>query len=182
MTLSMLETGVCTTHDSPEFLAKFKHLMSLNAAAVAIITCRDVDGRRYGLSVTSLSSFSIKPPSVLISVNHAAEAHEPLCRAQRFGVNFLREGQHDISNRFAGLNGEKNEGKYAGGDWIGTGNGVPVLRDAYFWLDCEVLAQTPILSHTVFVGKVNAACGPAEGCPSIYFGRNYVSIGGVASA
>lgn len=182
MTQNAMETGSPVVSSSDEFLAKFKHLMSLNASAVAVITCEDSDGRRYGLTATSVSSFSVSPPSMLICVNHTAEAHEPLLRAQRFGVNFLREGQHDISNRFAGMNGERNEGKYIGGDWLRTENGVPVLRDAFFWLDCEVLVQSPVLTHTIFIGKVNSVCGPADGNPVIYFGRNYISLGDALGA
>lgn len=182
MVENLTDPRTWSNDDSGEFLSKFKHLMSLNASAVAVITCEDKDGRRYGLTATSVSSFSVSPPSMLICVNHTAEAHEPLCRIQRFGVNFLREGQHDISNRFAGLNGEKNEGKYAGADWTRTENGVPVLRDAYFWLDCEVLVQSPVLTHTIFIGKVNSVCGPTQGGPAIYFGRNYVSIASAVGA
>ena len=166
---------------APDFLQEFKRLMSLNASAVAVITCAEPDGARYGLAVTSVSSFSVEPPSVLICVNRTAEAHEPLRRAGRFGVNFLCDGQRDIANRFAGMQGEKNEAKYAGGDWSSTRNGVPILRDAFFWLECEVLHAAPILTHTVFIGKVITACG-GDGRPAVYFGRDYVSIGAATPA
>lgn len=159
-----------------DFVQSFKHLMSLNASAVGVITCIASDGIRYGLTATSISSFSMEPPSVLISVNHKAEAHDILIDRRCFGVSFLAVGQEDVAMRFAGFKGEKNEQKFADAHWAETKSGVPVLSDAMFWISCRVKEAVRIATHTIVVGDVVEASLARGSAPSIYYERGFTQL------
>ena len=160
---------------SPSFVRDFKSSMALNASTVAIICC-EFEGVRYGLSATSVVSLSVDPPSVLTCIGQNAEAHAPMCEARAFSVSFLTASQNSISDRFAGLAGERNEQKFVGAKWIRGDLGTPVLENAAFALECEVAESYRIFSHTVIAGIVRSIWRSGEMKPLIYYNRKYSSL------
>src|ERR1700754_1098955 len=78
-----------------------------------------------GMTVTSVSSLSLDPPSLIVSINRASSTWPVLERYGAFGANFLTADQRDIAERFAGRNGLKGRERFAGGEWITRGSSAP---------------------------------------------------------
>ena len=60
-----------------------------------------------GMTVTSVSSLSVDPPALIVSVNRAASSWPLLRRYGVFGVNILTADQLDIAERFSGKDGQR---------------------------------------------------------------------------
>src|SRR5580692_11996178 len=79
----------------------FRGAMRQLTGGVSIITAgkgKDISG----MTVTSVSSLSVEPPSLIVSINRAASSWPLIARHGVFGVNILTADQLDIAERFTG--------------------------------------------------------------------------------
>lgn len=155
------------TATSEEYRDALRHFPS----GVTVVTIR-VGDQRHGLTVSAFASVSPEPPLVVIMIDHRHRAHEMMeSEGAVFAINILRQGQEEISNRFAWL---KDGDRFAGGDWGEATTGAPVLRDALAWLDCTIHSRAPAGTHTIYVGEVQEAGVPRpEELPLVYWNRGY---------
>src|SRR5947208_10609013 len=82
----------------------FRGAMRQLTGGVSVITAgrgRDISG----MTVTSVSSLSVDPPALIVSINRGASSWPLLKRYGVFGVNILASDQIDIAERFAGMDG-----------------------------------------------------------------------------
>ena len=70
------------------------------ATGVTVATARDRAGRAFGTTATR-SRPSRSSPLLLVCLTHGSETLTAIRDAGRFGVNVLRAGQRDLSDRFA---------------------------------------------------------------------------------
>src|SRR4051794_26990693 len=75
-------TRIARLTEVPEL---FHEAMSSLASGVAVVTARRPDGHPCGLAVTSVTSYSAHPPSLLVSIAHVSRCHEALAGCERFG-------------------------------------------------------------------------------------------------
>src|ERR1700719_1643463 len=132
-----------------DFRGAMRHLVG----AVSVITVgrgEDISG----MTVTSLSSLSVDPPSLIVSVNRAASSWPLLKRHGFFGVNILTADQLDVAERFAGKDGLKGADRFAGAEWVTRASGVPLLVGALAAVDCEVEEIVERHSHAIVIGRV----------------------------
>jgi flavin reductase (DIM6/NTAB) family NADH-FMN oxidoreductase RutF len=118
---------------SEDFRGAMRHLVS----AVSVITVGRGDDVT-GMTVTSVSSLSLDPPSLIVSINRASSSFPLLQRYGHFGVNILNADQIDIAERFAGRDGVKGADRFAGARWTPRTRGAPLLVGALAAIDCEV--------------------------------------------
>src|SRR2546423_10371374 len=107
----------------------FRNAMRHLTGAVSVITAgrgRDVSG----MTVTSVSSLSVDPPALIVSINRESSSWPLVKRYGFFGVNILTSGQIDIAERFTGKGGLKGADRFAGAWWMTRASGVPLLADA----------------------------------------------------
>src|SRR3954467_6033031 len=69
-------------------------------AGVSVVVA-DLDGRRHGLTVSSLVSLSLDPPLVGISIAHQASLHELLRGADEWTASILAGDQEHLAQHFA---------------------------------------------------------------------------------
>src|ERR1700744_1197338 len=132
------------------------------AGGVSVITAGRAEDIT-GMTVTSVSSLSLDPPSLIVSINRASSTWPVLERYGVFGVNILTADQRDIAERFAGRNGLKGRQRFVGGEWITRGSGSPLLVGAAAALDCEVEHLIEHHSHAVVIGRVrHVLCSKRE--------------------
>lgn len=62
----------------------FRTSMRIAPAGVSLITARDADGGFHGMAVTSATSLSMSPPSMLVAVNRSASVHPIISSSHRF--------------------------------------------------------------------------------------------------
>src|SRR5512139_2966978 len=84
---------------------QFKYVMRQWASGVSIVTMQ-TEEHRHGLTISGFLSISPEPPLVLISVGQELTSDSLLQASGAYAINFLRDDQHELSDRFAGRLGE----------------------------------------------------------------------------
>jgi flavin reductase (DIM6/NTAB) family NADH-FMN oxidoreductase RutF len=142
-------------------------------AGVTIVTVKAGD-KIHGLTVSAFVSVSPTPPLISVIIDHKGYGHELFEQSNAvFAVNILREGQEELSNRFA----FSKEDRFAMGNWSMAVTGAPVLEDALAWLDCTVYSRHTAGTHTIYIGEVQASkVIEADGKPLVYWNRDYRTI------
>jgi 4-hydroxyphenylacetate 3-hydroxylase, reductase component len=99
----------------------FRRALGSFATGVTIITTCDHRGELIGNTANSFSSVSLDPPLILWSLGRHAHSMRVYLSCEFFAVNVLREGQEELSARFA----KQSINKWEGIDYeIGT-TGIP---------------------------------------------------------
>ena len=93
---------------------KFRGAMRHLAGVVTVGRGKDITG----MTVTSVSSLSVDPPTLIVSINRESSSWPLLQRRGFFGVNILTADQLDIAERFTGKGGLKGADRFAGAQWI----------------------------------------------------------------
>jgi len=156
---------------SDEFRGAMRHL----AGGVSVITAgrgRDISG----MTVTSVSSLSVDPPALIVSINREASSWPLVKRYGFFGVNILTSDQIDIAERFTGKGGLKGAARFAGADWTTRASGVPLLVGALAAIDCEVEDVVERHSHAIVIGRVLDVAVSARTAALAYWQGRYVAI------
>ena len=110
---------------SADFRGAMRHL----TGGVSVITAgrgKDITG----MTVTSVTSLSVDPPTLMVSINRDASSFPLIRRHGAFGVNILAADQLDVAERFAGKGGLKGADRFAGAQWVTAVSGVPLLVGA----------------------------------------------------
>lgn len=159
--------------DQPSLDARsLRQALGRFATGVAIITCRDADGARIGLTANSFSSLSLDPPLVLWSLRVASPSVAAFRAAGHWAVNVLSEGQVDLSRRFASPVADK----FAEGLWSDGVGGAPVLQGCAAVIECESFEARETGDHWLFLGRVRGLY-EAPLSPLIYQSGRYHLLG-----
>ncbi len=151
--------------------AQFRQLLGRFATGVTVITARDASGRPHGMTANSLSSVSLEPPLLLLSIDHEAAMHGLLVTAPGFAVNILASSQETVSRRFA----QDREERFDGIGYQESPRGLILLDGALAHIECERAATHEAGDHTILVGRVVAGSA-ADGRPLCYFRGGYASL------
>ena len=153
----------------------FRDAMRHLAGGVSVITVgrgKDITG----MTVTSVSSLSVDPPSLIVSINRASSSWPLLQRLGFFGVNILTADQLDVAERFTGKGGLKGAERFAGAEWIPGASGVPLLAGALAAIDCEVEDIVERHSHAIVIGRVLELRLSSRTAALAYWQGQYVAI------
>jgi flavin reductase (DIM6/NTAB) family NADH-FMN oxidoreductase RutF len=153
----------------------FRDAMRHLAGGVSVITV----GRGNdiaGMTVTSVSSLSVDPPSLIVSINRASLSWPLLKHHGAFGVNILTADQLEVAERFTGKGGLKGAERFAGTEWITGASGVPLLAGALAAIDCEVEDIVERHSHAVVIGRVLDMRLSSRTAALAYWQGQYVAI------
>jgi len=156
---------------SGDFRGAMRHL----AGGVSVITAgraKDITG----MTVTSVSSLSVDPASLIVSINRDSSSWPLIKRYGFFGVNILTADQIDIAERFTGKGGLKGADRFAGAEWITRASGVPLLVGALAAIDCEVEDIVERHSHAVVIGRVLDLQASTRTAALAYWQGQYVAI------
>lgn len=140
-------------HIVPSF--EFRQAMRNLAGGVSVITVGRGD-EISGMTVTSLSSFSVDPPALIVSINRQSSSWPLLQRDGVFGVNILAADQTDVAERFAGRGGFRGPARFGTLQRRKLLTGVPLLAGTLVTIDCEVEQVIERHSHAIVVGRVLA--------------------------
>ena len=150
----------------------YRDALAAWASGICLVTTA-VGEERAGLTVSSFCSVSLKPPTVLASIERQGQTRQLIHQSQSFAVNILRTEQRALAERFAGLRGEGD--RFRGAVWYaGERTGAPLLQGALAALECRVLQQHEVGEHTVWIGLVLAAeLSLAKAVPLAYHQRQW---------
>ena len=153
----------------------FRNAMRQLTGGVSVITAgrgRDISG----MTVTSVSSLSVDPPALIVSINRESSSWPLVKRYGFFGVNILTSDQIDIAERFTGKGGLKGADRFAGARWTTRASGVPLLVGALAAIDCEVEDIVERHSHAIVIGRVLDVAVSARTAALAYWQGRYVAI------
>jgi flavin reductase (DIM6/NTAB) family NADH-FMN oxidoreductase RutF len=153
---------------SPE---EFRSAMSQFASGVTVVTTRDAQGKKHGITVSAFCSVSLEPPMVLICIEKTTGSHYAFGESGAFVVNILAGSQSHVSEHFA----SRVDEKFGDVQHALNEDGVPVLTDAIATLRCTLRHSLDGGDHSIFVGLVESV-DVRRGSPLIYFDRDYHQI------
>lgn len=157
--------------DADEFRGAMRHL----AGGVSIITGgrgRDISG----MTVTSATSLTVEPPTLIVAINRAASTLPLLRRYGAFGVNVLAGDQREVAERFTGKGGHTRAERFAGSSWIAGPAGVPLLKGSLAAIGCEVEEIIERHSHAIVLGHVVSVVASEASSALIYWRGQYVVV------
>lgn len=136
--------------------ALFQRVAGSLTTGVTVLTTSD-DAVDHGVTASSVTSLSMKPPMMLACVRSAALTAQAITRNGRFVINILGVGQEELAHRFT-----EDRTAPANSDQFRT------LADALAHIECSVGETISGESHTVFLGVVRSASA-TSGQPLTFF-------------
>src|SRR5579859_4570959 len=106
------------------------------ATGVTIVTSA-AGTARGGMTVSSFTSVSLEPPTVLVCLNKKTYTHGLVSESGVYAISMLSAGQEALANRFAGLDANVTD-RFEGIEVETAETGSPLLPGAVAWLDCQV--------------------------------------------
>jgi flavin reductase (DIM6/NTAB) family NADH-FMN oxidoreductase RutF len=141
-----------------EIVDKFRASLRLAAGSVSLVTACDEGGMCYGMAVTSATSLSMDPPSMLVAINRSASIHPVIKRTGRFCLNLMAEAQASLLESFS--RSDMRDKRFLPENWEKTRSGLPALRGALSVHSCRVEGDHIYGTHTVFFGRVEEVVLP----------------------
>ncbi len=151
---------------------EFRAALGRFASGVTVLTVETVEGGVHGMTASAFCSVSLRPPLILVCVDHEAETYLHIRERRQFGVSILKEEHEALSEFFADPERNHEAGQRLGIEYRPMLSGTPVLRDALAHLDCTVVSDHPAGDHTIFVAAVKEVV-LGEGKPLVYHRGRY---------
>ena len=144
--------------------ARFKKTLSHLPAGITVLTLVDEAGVAWGMTASSVTSLSLKPPMVLACVDDDAAIRHAIVRAAFFGVNVLAGDQGDVATRFA----DRARHRFQDGEYDVGPAEVPLVRGALARMECRRGEVFQGGDHAIVCGVVEWSA-TAEGTPLLYW-------------
>jgi flavin reductase (DIM6/NTAB) family NADH-FMN oxidoreductase RutF len=153
---------------APEFRAALGRFVS----GVTVITVETPGGDIHGMTASSFCSVSLRPPLVLVCIDHLAETYLHVRDRGRFAVSVLREDQEALSEFFADPERNPDAARRLDIRYKQMKSGAWVVQDTLANLDCVVEQALAAGDHTIFVAEVKEV-SVSDGSPLLYFRGHY---------
>lgn len=151
--------------------AALRLTMRQAVSSVAIVTT-DGHAGRAGVTVSSFTSLSLDPPSVLVCVHGASRALPVLIANGVFAVSLLGEDQERIARAFAGQLPELRDDRFRVAGWQVLTSGAPMAEGASAGFDCRLSKQIAFGTHQILIGEVlGTMTRPKQ--PLVYFDQRF---------
>jgi len=121
-------------------------------SGIYLITSKHND-KENGMIAAWVFRLSIKPQLVGISIGKTRYSHDIIKKGGKFVVNFLSSQDKDVIDWFGGRSG-KDVDKMAKYEWLRDKTGLPILKRAFAYMECEIIDEKDAGDHTIFIGKV----------------------------
>lgn len=156
-----------------------KQIMRGWVAGVTVVTSvgtGDQAAERSGMTVSSFTSVSVDPASILVCLNRDTHTHDLALQSRILGITILAHGQDHISATFAGQIPElkAHAARLASVETFTLTSAAPLIAGGLGWLDCRVTAAHDASTHTIFVADViDLRVNSDSPAPLVYFNRGY---------
>lgn len=168
----VLDQGITVSSDKqPQSLAEtFKLGMRQWVSGVTVVSAFDPKGSPHAMTVSSLTSVSDAPPSLLVCINKGARMAGFLKVGGQFVVNILDKQSQELSNLCA--TPDSYEQRFNNDFWhLGS---VARVKSALCAFECTISQLIEHGSHYVVIGDVIAAHTRTDGAiPLCYWNGSY---------
>jgi flavin reductase (DIM6/NTAB) family NADH-FMN oxidoreductase RutF len=151
---------------------EFRAALGRFSSGVTVVTVETPTGDVHGMTASSFCSVSLRPPLVLVCVDHLAETYLHVQERGRFGVSILKEDQEALSEFFADPERNPDAARRLDIRYSQMKSGMPVVANTLANLDCTVVQAHAAGDHTIFVAEVKEV-SVTEGLPLLYFRGRY---------
>ena len=93
----------------------FRLAMRRYIYSVSIMSNRDSNDNPNAITVSSVTSISMEPPSILICINKSSKIHDSIVLGSKFCINLLTKDQHELSNICS--DDQKHDQRFADQNW-----------------------------------------------------------------
>ena len=147
----------------------FKKAMRSYVYSVSIMSNIDDNKNLNAITVSSVTSVSIDPPSLLVCINKTAGIHDSIIKNSKFCINLLKKSQQDISNLCSTFQEEEN--RFKNDQWDTTD--IPFLKNAQANIFCKVDEIISYHTHSIVLAKVTESKYSNEIDTLIYVDGSY---------
>lgn len=143
------------------------------ASGVCVLSTMLPDNQRFAMTVSSVTSVSDSPASLLVCINQSVSQQGYLATlGSQFAVNVLSTGHQEVSNICAGR--EPNRNRFDIGSWEYDCSGLPVLADAQAVFVCQTDQVTTYGTHKIIIGVIHKVIlSGADVDPLLYADGSY---------
>jgi len=131
----------------------FRLAMRRYIYSVSIMSNKDNDDNPNAITVSSVTSISMDPPSLLICINKSSRIHNSIELESKFCINLLNNKQEDLSNICS--DEDMYDQRFKNENW--NLDGIPFLKNAQANIFCKVDKLTSYHTHTIVIGLVEDA-------------------------
>ena len=131
----------------------FRLAMRRYIYSVSIMSNKDNAGNPNAITVSSVTSISMNPPSLLICINKSSRIHNSIELGSKFCINLLNNEQEDISNICS--DEDMYDQRFKDKNW--NLQNIPFLVNAQANIFCKVDKLTSYHTHTIVIGLVEDA-------------------------
>lgn len=146
---------------------EFREALSYWASGVTVVALRD-DGQVHAMTVSSLTSVSADPPTVLVSLSSSARIVPFLRRDLPLGISILADDQRRVASVFAD--------SYPVGPSPFGPDPAPLIHDALVGLTCRVSEIMEVAGSNVVAARVEGARFGTGESPLLYHRREYGTL------
>lgn len=147
--------------------ADFRRALASFATGVTVVTCVH-DGIDHAMTANAVSSVSLRPPLVMVSIERTTRFWEAVRQERYWGMSVLAAGAQPhavwLSTPGRPLPGQLDRVPHHRGE-----RGVALVDDALAWLECRTYHTVIAGDHDILIGEVERATigTPAE--PLLYW-------------
>ena len=128
----------------------FRLAMRRYIYSVSIMSNKDEEGNLNAITVSSVTSISMEPPSLLICINKSSRIHESIQVGTKFCINLLNKDQRELSNICS--DEDRHDQRFNDINW--NNDNIPFLENAQSNIFCNVEKLTSFHTHTIVIGLV----------------------------
>ncbi len=145
------------------------------ASGVSVLSAVCEKDGRHAMTVSSVTSVSNSPASLLVCINELTIMHDVLVKeGDRFAINVLASEQENVSNVCAGL--QQDLERFDVGQWQESST-LPYLADAEAVFFCKFDKAVQYGTHKIIIGCIeNVLVSEGDINPLIYLNGNYHGI------
>jgi flavin reductase (DIM6/NTAB) family NADH-FMN oxidoreductase RutF len=143
--------------------AVLRSLMGHFPTGVTIVASHH-DGVDQGMTANSLTSISLEPPLIAISMRHGSRTAGAIASSRGFAITLLAHDQDELAKQFARSEG----GHFEGVAVERTQRGHPYLPEGIGFLECTIWQDFDAGDHRVIIGQVTEAT-LVGGWPLLFF-------------
>jgi flavin reductase (DIM6/NTAB) family NADH-FMN oxidoreductase RutF len=156
--------------ETPE--QRMTNALRMHAAGVALVTTETPEGP-VGLTISSLSSVSVRPRVLMFSFTHRNGAAGAILDADRFVVHLLRAANAGIARNFGGPHGVRSAQDQ---HWARLPSGEPYLPSAAYAIRCTHRDRLTVGESRIIVADVVRVRRCTPGPPLVYCDRDFHTL------
>ena len=134
--------------------------MTQFSSGVTVVTALP-HGVKHAMTATAVCSVSLVPPLILVCVSRTSRFHTAIMEADTWCVSLLSADQEQVARHFANrgrdLLSQFDHVPYTPSPKSGT----PLIDGALAWMECVTYDRHDGGDHTIVVGELVQASGPA---------------------